>query len=85
LLIIFYASLILIALLIGLVDAKIMLNAKQNEAKSQILFKDEKVISANVVRSFDKGLFLIIDKKTGINFISWDEIKEVKFKKVGGF
>lgn len=86
LLAIFFISLIPIAFLIGVIDAKFTIISSTSDAKSQILLDSNKVVNANVLRSFDKGIFLIINNNTSnVNFISWDEIKEIKFKKVTSF
>ena len=82
--VIFFCSIIPISLLIGWVNAKIDIRSVSNEAKSRILLKSNKAVSAKILRSFEKGMFVIIGSNTGVNFISWDEIKEVKFKKVSG-
>jgi hypothetical protein len=82
---IFFASLIPLSLLFGIIDAKITNYSILKEAKSQILLNSDKVVRANILRSFDKGMFLMINNTNNINFVSWSEIKEVKFKKVTGF
>jgi hypothetical protein len=82
---IFFISLIPLAFLSGVIDAKITNYSILREAKSQILLNSDKVVRANILRSFDKGMFLMINNTNNINFISWDKIKEVKFKKVTGF
>ena len=85
LMIIFLVSLLPISLIVGIVDAKIAINSNSKNAKSQILLKNDIVINANILRSFDKGMFVIISNASSFHFVSWDEIKEVKFKKVSGF
>lgn len=82
---IFFAGLIPLAFLFGVVDAKIAVNSTARGTKSQILLSNSKVVSANILRSFDKGMFLIIDNPSSINFVSWSEIKEVKFRKISSF
>ena len=85
LMVIFFISLIPMSYIIGLVNAKIDINSSLYSNKSQILLKNDNVISANILRSFDKGMFVMTDSAANINFITWDEIKEVKFKKVYNF
>ncbi|MDA9231391.1 hypothetical protein N9O56_02350 [Rickettsiales bacterium] len=81
----FFASLILIAFFVGWVNAKFDIKKIPYENRSKILLSSDKVISAKVIRSFEKGLLVVIgNRKTDINFISWDQIKEAKFKKVTG-
>lgn len=82
---IFFASLLPLSFLFGVVDAKIAANSAIKDSKSQILLTNDKIVSANILRSFDSGMFLIINNTTSINFVSWDEVKEVKFKKVSSF
>jgi hypothetical protein len=85
LMIVFLLSLIPVAFLIGIADAKESINSRYSETKSQILLKSDKIISAKILRSFDKGLFVMTDSASNLNFIIWDEIKEIKFKKVYNF
>lgn len=80
----FFASLILVSFFIGWLTAKIDLNAAPFESKSKILLNNDKVISASILRSFDKGILVLLSKNSDINFIPWSEIKEAKFKKVTG-
>ncbi len=81
----FFASLILIAFFVGWINAKFDIKKISNENRSKILLSSDKVISAKIIRSFEKGLLVIINNKgTDINFISWDRIKEAKFKRVTG-
>ena len=83
--VVFFCSLIPISYLVGWANAKADIISTPNEAKSRILLKSNKAVSAKILRSFDKGMFVIIGSSTsGVNFISWDEIKEIKFKKVTG-
>ncbi len=84
LLVIFFCSLVPISLLVGWVNARIDISNASNEAKSKILLKSNKVVSAKILRSFEKGIFVLVKNDTDINFISWDEIKEAKFKRVSG-
>lgn len=84
LMIIFLLSLIPTAFLIGVADAKISVNAVYSETKSQILLSSDKVISAKILRSFDKGMLMMVNVSS-VNFVAWDGIKEVKFKRVGSF
>lgn len=81
----FFLSLIPISFVIGVIDAKVSINASYHETKSYIILKNDKVVSANVLRSFDKGMFVIMGSPSNIDFIVWDQIKGVKFKKVSGF
>jgi len=85
LMIIFFISLIPISYFIGLVNAKIDINSSFYSPKSQILLKNDNVISTNILRSLDKGILVMTDSAANINFIIWDEIKEVKFKKIYNF
>jgi len=84
LLVIFFCSLIPISLLVGWINARIDISNASDEAKSKILLKSNKVVSAKILRSFEKGIFVLIKSDTDINFIAWDEIKEAKFKRVSG-
>jgi len=82
---IFLLSLIPTALFVGWVDAKLDLLNFSNEAKSKILLQNDKVITAKLLRSFDRGMLVMIDSSPNINFVTWDQIKEVKFKRVNSF
>lgn len=82
---IFLLSLIPTALLVGWFDAKLDLFNFSNEAKSKILLQNDKVITAKLLRSFDRGMLVMIDNSSNTNFITWDQIKEVKFKRVNSF
>jgi len=84
LMIVFLLSLVPVAFLIGIADAKESINSSYSETKSQILLKSDKIISAKILRSFDKGIFIMVNISS-VNFIAWEDIKEIKFKKVGGF
>ena len=85
LIIVFFISLVPIAYFIGLINAKIDINSNSYGNKSQILLKNENVISSYVLRSFDKGILVMQNSSTNINFIMWDEVKEVKLKPVYNF
>ncbi len=85
LMVIFFLSLIPITFCIGVVDAKISIISTRTETKSRILLQNDTIISANVLRSVDKGIFVIINNTASIDFITWDQIKRVKFKKVNAF
>jgi hypothetical protein len=78
---IFFVSLIPICYIIGLINAKIDINSSFYSNKSQILLVNNNVVSANILRSFDKGIFVMTDSAANLNFIIWDEIKEIKFRK----
>ena len=82
LLTIFFISLIPITFIIGMIDAKISINFNKTETKSQILMKSNNVVNANILRSFEKGVFVMINNTNSFHFIGWDEVKEIKFKKV---
>lgn len=82
----FFASLIAIAFFTGWLAAKFDINKAPFENKSKILLQGDKVITAKVLRSFDKGVLVMLGGKgTDINFIAWEQIKEAKFKRVSGF
>lgn len=82
----FLSSLIVIAFFCGWLTAKFDINTAPFENKSKFLLYGDKVITAKVIRSFDKGILVMLnDKSSDINFIAWDEIKEAKFKKTSGF
>jgi hypothetical protein len=83
---IFFVSLVPLSYFIGVINAKIDINSTLYSNKSQILLTNDNVVSANILRSFDKGVFVITDSfANSINFITWDSIKEVKFKKIYNF
>jgi len=82
---IFLLSLIPTALFVGWLDAKLDVMNFSDEAKSKILLQNDKVITAKLLRSFDRGMLVMIDSSSNINFITWDQIKEVKFKRVNSF
>ena len=77
---VFVLSLVLLSYLIGVVDAKVAMNSDDQFSKSQILLKNDRVINANIVRSGGQGIFIKTDKAQRVDFISWDEIKGVKFR-----
>jgi len=81
----FMSSLIMISFFTGWLSAKFDIEKAPFENKSKILLNGDKVISAKILRSFDKGILVILGKNSDINYISWDQIKEAKFKKVTGF
>jgi hypothetical protein len=81
----FFASLIMIAFFTGWLSAKFDIKKAPFESKSKILLTSDKVITAKILRSFDKGILVMLGKSNDINFISWDQIKEAKFKKISGF
>lgn len=81
----FFASLIMISFFTGWLNAKFDIKKAPFESKSKILLTGDKVITAKILRSFDKGILVMLGKSNDINFISWDQIKEAKFKKVSGF
>ncbi len=85
LIVIFFLSVVSITFLIGVVDAKIGISSSYKDVKSQILLKNDKVINANILRSVDKGIFIIIGNASSIDFIAWDESKGVKYRKVSVF
>ena len=81
----FVASLIGISFFVGWLSATFDINRAPFESKSKILLVGDKIITAKVLRSFDKGMLVMLNNSTDINFISWDQVKEAKFKKVTGF
>jgi hypothetical protein len=81
----FFASLVIISLFSGWLSAKFEIRQAPLENKSKILLTNDKVITAKILRSFDKGILVMLNKSQDINFISWNQIKEAKFKKVTGF
>lgn len=84
---IFALTLFPVAFLLGFIDARFTSYFFTSESKSQILLKTDRIVSAKILRSFDSGIFIISSNQSAINninFIPWDEIKEVKFKKVSG-
>ncbi|MFT6332907.1 MAG: hypothetical protein ACJAW3_001256 [Lentimonas sp.] len=83
-LLVFVTSLIILSFLIGSIDAKIATTSNRSGSKSQILLKNDRVINAKVIRSVDKGIFILTGKALTVDFISWDEVKGVKFK-IEGF
>jgi hypothetical protein len=72
--------LVLLSFLVGVVDAKIAINSGDDYLKSQILLKNDRVIKADILRSGGKGIFIKTGKAQRIDFISWDEVKGVKFR-----
>jgi hypothetical protein len=82
---IFVLSLIPIALFVGWADAKLDTINFSEESKSKILLSNDKVVSAKLIRSLNKGMLVMIDSSTSVNFIAWDQIKEIKFKRVNSF
>jgi hypothetical protein len=85
LIITFIFSLIAVSWFTGFVDARIDIWKAPREGKSKILLVGDKIISAKVLRSFSKGILVMISKNSDINFISWDQIKEAKFKRVNKY
>ncbi len=81
----FFASLVMISFFVGWINAKFDIKKAPFESKSKILLAGDKVITAKILRSFDKGILVMLGKSNEINFISWDQIKEAKFKKVTSF
>lgn len=84
LLISFFCSMILVSFFIGWLAAKSDIRSTPFESKSKILLNSDRVISASILRSFDKGLLVLLGRNRDINFIPWSEIKEAKFKRVTG-
>ena len=84
LLVAFFSSMILISFFIGWLTARVDMNSAPFESKSKILLNNDKIISASILRSFDKGILVLLSTNSDINFIPWSEIKEAKFKKVTG-
>jgi len=81
----FFLLLIPFSFAIGTLDAKFSSISSFYESKSRITLTNDQVVSANILRNFDKGILVmgINDKYT--NFITWDEIKWIKFKEVNSF
>ncbi|MFT6077242.1 MAG: hypothetical protein ACJATU_000437 [Rickettsiales bacterium] len=75
---IFFFSIIPLTFLIGVADAKFDTSTRYYESKTRILLGSDKVVRANVLRSFEKGVFVIMDKSGNVNFIPWNEIKAIK-------
>ena len=82
---VFFLSLIPVSFFIGWIDAKLDIESFSSEAKSKILLNSDKIVSAKILRSFEKGILIMTENSNSINFISWDQIKEAKFKKVSSF
>ncbi|MCE3255679.1 MAG: hypothetical protein K0R25_1173 [Rickettsiaceae bacterium] len=76
---IFLISLLPISLVIGLVDARIASDFSYIGNRSQILLQNNKVVSATILRSFEKGIFVKHGKLSAVHFISADRIQEIKF------
>jgi hypothetical protein len=64
--------------LIVVSNAKFNTSNRYYESKTRILLGIKKVFRANVLRSFEKGVFVIMDKSGNVNFIPWNEIKAIK-------
>ncbi len=80
----FFVSMILISFFIGWMTAKSDLKSAPFESQSKILLTGDRVVSASILRSFDKGILVLLTRNSDINFIPWTEIKEAKLKKVTG-
>ena len=83
--VVFLCSLFVVAFFVGWLSAKFDIKNALFESKSKILLEGDKIVSAKILRSFNKGILVMLNDDRDINFISWDQIKEAKFKKVTGF
>jgi hypothetical protein len=84
-LIVFFLLLIPFSFTIGTTNAKFATIASVHETKSQITLKTNQVVSANILRNFDKGILIMNGNNKHTNFIAWDEIRWIKFKRVSSF